>query len=386
VGRATKGAALALKSRVLLYAASDLYNINPSGMAETGYKNASPSDRQARWQAAKDAAKAVMDLGIYHLYNKFPDSAAENYSNLFLDKTDNPEIIFCRFLSTQNGAPNVGTWFSPNGYDGWGEESPIQQMVDAYEMQDGSAFSWNNPAHAAHPYENRDPRFYASIFYDGAPWIKRYSDGADFDPVGIVQTFKKLTLPDGSTLPGIDTRQGPIQNWNGSYTGYYLRKFLDPTNDHLAIAQEVPWIFFRYGEILLNYAEASIELGEYQDARNAINQIRERAGMPDFSASLTGDQLTEEYRNERRVEMAFEQQRFFDMRRWMIAPKVMDVNAKGIEIFVKGTDRADRSTYHDYQYNVVDVRDRQWNDKMYFMPIPFDETQRNAELVQNPGY
>lgn len=386
VGRATKGAALALKSRVLLYAASDLYNINPSGMPETGYKNASASDRQARWQAAKDAAKAVMDLNMYSLYNKFPDSAAENYSNLFLDKTSNPEIIFCRFLSTENGAPNVGTWFSPNGYDGWGEESPIQQMVDAYEMRDGSEFSWDNQTEAAHPYENRDPRFYASIFYDGAHWRKRYSDGAGFDPVGIVQAFKELTLPDGSTLPGIDTRQGPIENWNGSYPNYYCRKFLDPTNDHLAIAQEVPWIFFRYGEILLNYAEASMELGEYQDARDAINQIRERAGMPDFSPSLTDVQMMKKYRNERRVEMAFEQQRFFDMRRWMIAPVVMSENAKGIEIFVKGTDRADRSTYHDYQYNVVAVQDRRWNDKMYFMPIPFDEIQRNSELVQNPGY
>lgn len=386
IGRATKGAAMALKSRVLLYAASDLYDINPSGMSETGYESSSNTDRRSRWRIAKDAAKAVMDLGIYHLYNKFPDSAAENYANVFLDKVDNPEIIFCRFTSAQNGAPNVGRWFSPNGYDGWGEESPLQQMVDAYEMKDGSAFSWNNPVHAANPYENRDPRFYASIFYDGATWRKRYSDVAKFDPVGIVQTFKEITLPDGSTLPGIDTRHGPVQNWNGSYTGYYCRKFLDPTNDQLAIAQEVPWIFFRYAEILLNYAEAAIELGEYQDARVVLNKIRERAGMPGFEPSLTGDQLMREYRNERQVEMAFEQQRFFDMRRWMIAPEVMNENAKGIEIFVKGTDRADRSTYHDYEYNVIDVRDREWKDKMYFMPIPFDEMQRNPKLKQNPGY
>lgn len=385
VGRATKGAALSLKSRILLYGASDLFNINPSGMKETGYNNVSPNDRMVRWQKAKDAAKDVMNLGVYDLFNGFPDSAAENYANAFLQKVNNPEISLATFISTQNSPPAVGIWFNPNGYDGWGEESPVQQMVDAYEMKDGTQFSWNDPIKAAQPYLNRDPRFYASIFFDGAHWKKRYSDGAGFDPVGIIQAFEQLELPDGSTLPGIDTRKGPISNWNGSYTNYYLRKFLDINNDHLAIAQEIPWIHYRYAEILLNYAEASIELQQYDDAVSVLNLIRRRSGMPDLDASL-GSQLLEKCRNERRVEMAFEQQRFYDIRRWMIAPDVMSQNGRGISISVKATDRADRSTYHDYQYKVVDVQNRRWNDKMYFMPIPFDEMRRNSELVQNPGY
>jgi hypothetical protein len=388
LGRATRGAAMALKSRVLLYAASDLYNLDPSGIPELGYPNASASDRHARWEAAQEAAKAVMDLGIYHLYDADPapgDSTAENYSNLFLSKT-NDEVILSRFASVNNKAPNVGLWFSPNGYDGYGENSPIQQMVDAYEMRDGSKFSWNNPAEAAHPYQNRDPRFYATIFYDGARWIKRHSDAASFDPVGIIQTFKTITLPDGSTLPGIDTRNGPVENWNGSYSNYYLRKFVDPSNDFLSASQEIPWPFMRYAEILLNYAEASIELGQYQVARDALNQIRRRAGMPEFGPSLTGDQLMSEYRNERRVELAFECQRFFDIRRWMIAPKVMNEDAQGIEIAVKGKDRADRSTYYDYRYKVIDIQPRHWDDKMYFLPIAFDEMQRNPKLIQNPGF
>lgn len=385
VGRATKGAALALKARVLLFAASDLYNINPSGMPETGYVNSSSADRQSRWKAAKDAAKAVMDMGVYQLYNGNPDSAAENYANIFLTKT-NSEIIFNRFTSVENGAPAVGVWFNSNGYHGYGENSPIQQMVDAYEMRDGTKFSWSNPEQAAHPYENRDPRFYATVFYDGAHWKKRYPDGQVYDPVGIIQAFTTLILPNGNTLPGIDTRNGPIENWNGSYPNYYLRKFLDINNDHLAIAQEIPWPYFRYAEILLNYAEASIELGQDQDARQALNQIRKRAGMPEFPESLTGDQLLKECRNERRIELAFEDKRFFDIRRWMIAPQVMNEDAKGIEITVKGTDRADRSTYHDYTYKVIDVQKRHWDDKMYFIPIPFDELQRNPLLVQNPGF
>lgn len=388
LGRVTKGAALALKSRVLLYAASDLYNINPSGRADLGYTSATPAERQARWKAAQDAAQAVMDLGIYHLYGADPgpgDSAAENYANLFLSK-NNEEVIMLRYTSVDNKAPNVGMWFSPNGYNGWGENSPIQQMVDAYEMRDGSHFSWSNPEQAAHPYENRDPRFYASIFYDGATWKKRYPDAEPYDPQGIIQAFKVLTLPDGSTVAGLDTRNGPIQNWNGSYSNYYLRKFVDPENDLMAINQEIPWPFFRYGGILLNYAEASIGLGEEQKARDALNQIRRRAGMPEFGTGVTGDKLLEEYRNERRIELAFEEHRFFDIRRWMIAPQVMNDPAKGIEIRVQATKSTDRSTYHDYTYKIIDIQPRHWDDKMYYLPIPFEETQRNPKLVQNPGF
>jgi len=387
VGRATKGAALSLKSRVLLYAASDLYNVNPSGKPEFGYTDGG-SGQAARWQAARDAAKAVMDLGVYELYAANPapgDSTAKNYSDLFLSKT-NKEIIFNRFTSINNSAPNVAMWFSPNGYDGYGENSPLQQMVDSYRMKDGSKFSWNNPAQAAHPYENRDPRFYATVFFDGARWRERWTDGKPFDPVGIIQAFKSLTLPDGSVLAGIDTRYGPIQSWNGSYTNYYLRKFVDPTNNLLSQAQEIPFPFFRYAGILLNYAEASIELGAEQDARDAINQIRRRAGMPEFTASVTGNELRDEYRNERKIEMAFEANRYFDVRRWMIAPQVMDEDGKGIEISVKGTDRADRSTYHDYKYKVITVQPRHWDDKMYFVPIPFAEMKRNPLLIQAPGF
>lgn len=387
VGRATKGAALSLKSRVLLYAASDLYNVNPSGKPEFGYTDGG-SGQTARWQAARDAAKAVMDLGVYELYAANPapgDSTAKNYSDLFLSKT-NKEIIFNRFTSINNSAPNVAMWFSPNGYDGYGENSPIQQMVDSYRMKDGSKFSWSNPAQAAHPYENRDPRFYATVFFDGARWRERWADGKPFDPVGIIQAFKSLTLPDGSVLAGIDTRYGPIQSWNGSYTNYYLRKFVDPTNNLLSQAQEIPFPFFRYAGILLNYAEASIELGAEQDARNAINQIRRRAGMPEFTASVTGNELRDEYRNERKIEMAFEANRYFDVRRWMIAPQVMDEDGKGIEISVKGTNRADRSTYHDYKYKVITVQPRHWDNKMYFVPIPFAEMKRNPLLIQAPGF
>src|SRR2546430_689633 len=318
VGRATKGAALALKARVLLYAASDLYNVNPSGNAFTGYTT--PQDRTALWRAAKNAAQAVMDLGSYSLFRPAPASsqeAAKNYADLFLQQTSTEAIMSRFFLTTRDDGYNPGLHDGPNGYHTWGGNTPIQNLIDDYRMADGSKFDWNNPAHAAAPYVNRDPRFYASIAYDGAPWRPRPDDVKKLDPVGIIQTFRTLTT-DSGVVAGLDTRDSPIENWNGGYSGYYIRKFIDPSINAQFTREQVPWIYFRYAEVLLNYAEASIELNELGDALNALNQIRRRAGMPDLVA---GPDLRDEYRNERRIEMAFEEHRFFDVRRWIIAPQ-----------------------------------------------------------------
>lgn len=387
VGRATKGAALALKARVLLYAASDLYNVNPSGQPENGYTT--PQDRTALWRAAKDAAKAVMDLGIYSLFRPSPANAQEatkNYGDLFL-QTMSEEVILSRFfLSTRDDGYNPGLHNGPNGFHTWGGNTPIQNLVDDYRMADGSKFDWNNPTEAAAPYANRDPRFYASIAYDGAPWRPRPDDVKSLDPVGFIQTFRALKLPDSSVVAGLDTRDSPVENWNGAYSGYYIRKFVDPSINAQFIKEQVPWIFFRYAEVLLNYAEASIELNELTDAVTVLNQIRVRAGMPQFSAASGQAALRDEYRNERRVEMAFEEQRFFDVRRWMIAPVVLGKVAGGINIFLDGTSRTDRTTWHNYRYAVDTVQARAWNDKMYFMPIRFDELNRNSMLKQNPGF
>src|SRR5256886_4680854 len=171
VGRATKGAALALKARVLLYAASDLYNANPCRQAENCYTTA--QDRAALWRAAKDAAKAVMDLGVYSLFRPSPanaQEAAKNYGDLFL-QTMSQEVILSRFfLSTRdNDGYHPGLHNGPNGFHTWGGHTPVQDLVDDYRMADGSTFDWSNPAHAAAPYANPSPRFYAPIPYAGAP-------------------------------------------------------------------------------------------------------------------------------------------------------------------------------------------------------------------------
>ncbi|MBA4057379.1 MAG: RagB/SusD family nutrient uptake outer membrane protein, partial [Marivirga sp.] len=243
----------------------------------------------------------------------------------------------------------------------------------------GSKFNWSNPVHALAPYENRDPRFAASILYDQALWRPRPSDVKDIDPVGKVIIREVETAP-GVFNPGLDTRDGPIEDWNGGYSGYYLRKFIDPAVVHEYAAaggnQEAPWHFFRYGEILLNYAEACIGLGQEDEAKTTLNLLRARAGMPDITE--TGQALVDKYRNERRVELAFEQHRYFDIRRWMIAPQAMGRNANGIVI--------KQPLAGPVVYSLNKVQDRAWNDKMYFLPILLDEINRNKNLIQNPMY
>jgi hypothetical protein len=388
-GRATKGAALALKSRVLLYAASDLYNSNGSWAGAYTNKELigyTGGDRTARWQAAKDAAKAVINLGQYSLYMPNPGSAAEaakNYGDIFISK-DNPEDIYLRYFTVKIDENwdgyNPGLYNNPNGWHGWGSNTPLGQFVDSYEMNDGTKFDWNNPAEKTAPYQNRDPRFYASINYDGAKWRPRPSDAAGRDPVGIVQTgyYQK---PDGTLIPGLDTRNSPLEDWNGTYTGYYMRKFIDPSINAQYDKQDQPWRYIRYTEILLNYAEACLGLGQEAEAKTYINQIRRRAFMPDVTE--TGQALIDRYRNERKIELAFEDHRYFDVRRWMIAPGAY-TDALGIGIRYQAD--VNGNPISGPTYSIIKAQSRAWNPRFYFFPIKLDEMNRNNKLIQNPLY
>jgi hypothetical protein len=387
--RAGKGAALALKSRLLLFAASDLFNSNASWAA--GYGNPelvsyAGGDRRARWQKAKDAAKAVIDLGAYQLYGNASyataEEAAENYANIFLNDGTDEDILLTYYDNVNHPSsdfqcPSVGLFNSPNGFHGWGGNTPVGQFIDSFENSDGSKFNWNDPEQKANPYKNRDPRFYANILYNGAQWRQRPDDVIASDTEGIVQTGFYENA-DGSYTPGLDTRQGPIEDWNGTYTGYYMRKFLDPTIDHQYDKQKLPYRQIRYAEVLLNYAEACLELGEENEAIKYLNAIRQRAGMPNIPAGETGDALKDRYRNERRIELAYEGHRFFDIRRWMIAPDVLK-NAQGVDIrYSSGSEKP--------IYTIIEVQERAWNNKVYLLPILLDEMNKNELLIQNPGY
>ncbi len=425
-GRASKLAAMALKARVLLYAASDLHDAttataNSSVLASysnielVAYTSGSQSDR---WNLAKTAAKAVLDASTgYKLDLSAPVSAEEgraNYNAIAMgggsnaaDPAGKSELIWERThspLYTQPGEESSwplggihqGINNGPNGYHNWAGNTPIQLLVDDYEMMDGSKFDWNNPTHAADPYADRDPRLYATVLFDGADWKPRPSDVVSYDEKDQVQTGQ-YDDGAGGKIAGVDTRQSPVEDWNGSRTGYYVRKYIDPDPaviDNQSGAQVVPWPFIRYTEVVLNYVETCIETGDEAEAVAWLNKIRYRVGMPAIADS--GSDLVDRYRNERRVEMAYEEQRYFDTRRWMIADQTL---GRGIKVMsTDATLKAgatphspyfhDKSVY-DYTYTVVDNTDtetRTWDDKMYYRVISRNEINRNSLLVQNPGY
>jgi hypothetical protein len=340
-GRASKAAALALKSRILIYGASDLYDAataKSKSSAMAAYTNPEfmayvDGSRSERWTRAKDAAKAVLDLSGYgsQLNLSAPaskDDGIANYSNIALARNGGEkDLIFARYFinAKQENGGRIGLFNGPNGYHNWAGNAPIQNFVDDYEMMDGSKFSWSNTEHASAPYQNRDPRFYASLMYDGSTWKPRTADVAAKDPLNQIQTGQYELTSGGSKVPyfGLDTRKSSVEDWNGSYTGYYFRKFTDPNPAIVdqSTWQQIPWPFFRYTEALLNYVEACIELGQDAEARAWLNKIRFRSGMPAVTES--GDALRQRYRNERRVEMAFEEQRYHDARRWMIASSTL---------------------------------------------------------------
>lgn len=404
-GRATEGAALALKSRILIYAASDLHDMavakSKSMVIDTfrhpqllGYVGA---NRQALYQKARDAAWAVISSGQYSLQSPDPaskDEAISNIQGMFL--VDNSESIFSRYFLNDKDEPggNIGLYNGPNGYHNWAGNTPTQQFVDDFEMSDGTPFNWNNPAHKANPYQNRDPRFYATILYDGANWRKRPADVQTKDPANQVQTGR-YQVYNGSTnvaVAGLDTRQGPIENWNGSFTGYYFKKFIDTTVDAQFYNQQVPYPFLRYTEVILNYVEACIGLQQEGEARTYLNMIRRRAFMPPITAS--GDALVAAYRHEREIEMFLEEQRFYDVRRWMIPQNTVGRPLRGISITATLKPGSQVTVYrydpanYNYTYTPIslEAEKRLWLDKMYFMPLQRDEINRNDKLVQNPGY
>lgn len=413
-GRTNQLAALALKSRVLMYAASDLHDIATASSKSSvissydhkeliGYTS---GNRMQRWQAAKAAATEAMALvtgnGLNYSEPVDRETAISTYINNSLSRgAGAAEMIFGRYYldSKPEWGGRQGLFNGPNGYNNWAGNTPVQLLIDDYEMMDGSEFDWSNPEHANAPYDNRDPRFYSTFLYDGAQWKPRSPANQARDPLGQIQTgsYEVVNSAGAKVIHhGLDTRQSPIEDWNGTYTGYYVRKFIDP-NPNLVDQntwQEIPWPVIRATEVVLNYVEACIELGEEAEAKNWLNAIRFRAGMPAITES--GPALKERYINERRVELAFEEHRYYDVRRWMIAPQTLGRQANGIQIRGNLKPGASVSIYrydpdlYNYTYSVFNIdpgkENRLWLDKMYYMPIHFDEMNRNSLLVQNPGY
>ena len=359
-GRASRGAALALKARTLLYAASPLHN---EGSYDRG-----------KLQKAAQAAKAVTNLGTYSLE---PD-----YGAIYKTPRYSGEIIFGRTFNAQHipfnlfGVTSADRYYLPMVYRdvdlNWA--SPTQSLVDAYEMANGlpieDTASGYNPQD---PYTNRDPRLSKSIIHHGSklaglPGVTDQFDNGD----------GTITIRYHRDANGKSNGNSYTSNLNSSYN---ILKRAAPGKPLRGIREAYsPWIHFRLAEMYLIIAEAEAELGNVPASINALNVVRKRAGMPALSR-LSGTALRKRYRNERRVEFALENMRWYDITRWMTAPRVLTGFSFGVDIVRNAAGK----DIFDYRKRVLDAN-LAWNDKLYYMPIPLSEIQANSLLKQNPGY
>jgi len=350
-GRATKTAALALKSTALLYAASPQWNT---------------ANDLEKWTKAANAAKTVIDLNLNPLFTGA-------YNQLFV--VPNNEIILARPTNKKfmwNAFQGVETFLSPNGFHGWGSYVPSQQMVDAFNTKDGKLItdptSGYNPQN---PYANRDPRFYENVIYDG----RRYGRPEfcqDRYAAGHTNEVEFYT-------DGLDSNTG-WDNWNNSVTRYCWRKYVDSTYNFNAETQTNKfWIISRMSEMYLNYAEAEFYLGNEAVAKQYLNLIRQRpsVNLPPLPASLTGTDLLKRIQNERQVELCLEGHRYYDVRRWKIADVTENAGCYRVRI-TKKTDNT--KTYEFFKF-----QDRAFKPQHYILPIPAAEIRR-TKLMQNPGY
>jgi hypothetical protein len=443
VYRPTKGAALATVSRVLLTAASPMYNGNPSysgWVRQDGVSFISQNKDNNKWGIAAAAAKRVMDMGVYELYTypissdtdplaynvptaNYPNGAGgidpyRSYKYTFIGEVpanNNPEIIWCtRVNPTGTDSP---LWLSSQAFLNGGNGLNItQDLVDAYKMKDGfdinassAIFPYPNAttvyqpigatknisdvqlvSNTARMYNNREARFYATIGFNHSYW-----KGTSYTGSGAFKNLEVTYYSNGSAAPTVN-----LPN-DFNHTGYTCIKY----NHHADNMQQTGAIMnkvfpmFRYAEILLNYAEALNELnGSFTDPvtgitvnrdlneiQRAVNRIRFRAGLPGLSPAELASQET--IRNaiklERKVEFALEGRRYHDLRRWLDAPTAYSKPVVGMNIKASSSQR-ERFFVRTTISNPLTVRS--WSFKNYFWPIPKNSMDKNSKLVQNPSW
>ena len=413
--RASKGAALALCSRAALYAGSIAKygsNANLSGEAVTrGYVGIASSEAMRYFTESYNASKALLDAGTYSLYNKNADKA-ENFYELFSKSVngDNGEYIFQKTFNVSAGKGHM--WdkmnapFSYRG-DGWGcGVTPTLEMVEAFEYSDGrpGKLALKNtdgtPLSFDSPYDlfaGKDPRLFASIYVPGAPlkgskveWIRGVINGQN----GSGQKYQAQNQPDKDNVATIDGvryntsgKDGGADVGDASKTGFYMRKFFDETLTDMtnidAKRSETPWVVFRLGEVYLNLAEACVELGGRDaEALQAVNAIRSRAGIQPLEAISTA-----KVRQERKVELAFEKLRFWDLKRWRVAH--LDESQGGLTNY-RGTALYPwfnvKSKKFTFETGVPPKQKRLFLERNYYIRISPTDLSTNPQLVQNPGY
>ncbi len=410
-GRVNKALAEAIRSTAILFAASPLYN-----------------DGQDHWEEAYQInLKAVQNLKSngYELYNQvnLPQTYLSDVAHIGED--NNPYAALYNEYFTQTmayaanpvdketiyqsraGQGNIWNIDGIGAQDGYKSGTcPTQELVDSYETIDGEPilnlqnpyldeqhlnpnYNSNNSLYdPQNPYENRDPRFYASIYYNGskrkALWnFAESPESFENYPAGIGNRTRIIATYVGEPQTGIH----PTVR-RATRTGYFQRKFLHPNSGGDNPVGGANWKYYRLGEIILNLAEAAAEAGHLMEATAAVNEIRTRVNMPELPQSLTQEELILRIRNERRVELAMEENRYFDVRRWTSPEGDLSETDRwitGAEII-----RNEDGTYTYGRRNVREVERKNYTNKFLHVPIPLNEANRLQSITgtnwQTPGW
>lgn len=352
-GRIDKGMAYAFITRSMLYAAN--------GMEAAGL------DPKPYYQAVIDAAGEVTALG-YDLAGNYADS----YST-----AGNSEVILQYLFSRADDVTHSfdyyytpGGDYSIHGQKGGGYGTPTQEMVESYELATGGFpdwSEWHGETTATPPYELLEPRFQATILYNGAPWkgrtIEPYVGGAD----GYCE-WNVDPEPNGRTT-----------------TGYYLRKIVDENHDVIKYSSGTqPLTIIRYAEVLLNQAEALFKTGDEADAEKLVNRIRARVGLP--AVAVEGNALWAAIRQERKVELCYEGLWYWDLRRWGVAHKTYPEGLSGYQVHGLKITKNDETGEFTYNYVTVDDKNRNFPQRLYRFPLPSSELRSNSLVDQFPEW
>ncbi|WP_029906762.1 RagB/SusD family nutrient uptake outer membrane protein [Prevotella sp. 10(H)] len=383
-GRATLGSALALKGWVDLYAASPGFNAEVPVAAEgtgataeqvklVGFGNYDIK----RWQKAATTNKQFITLykGTYELFDdmsKFWSEATEYNSEIIWDRQLERNISGLSTDFAQKGGPTyvLGKYYT------WGNFCPTQELVDEFCMANGLPINHPDSKYdAENPYKDREQRFYDFIVYDGAPYKMNWMEKED-----IIYTRIDKVNPSKNQ---IELGQSDVTR-----TGYYFKKRMDPDWEPTGAGYGINYVFFRYAEVLLNYAEAQNEGYGPDEVYDVINELRTMRGLPTLEDTYGGktlnkDKMREVIHRERRVELCFENKRFYDLVRWRIAYDVLNKELHGMKIYNTQDDNSGKWVYERLP---LTSHPHIFHQKMYLCPIPYSVITANSKIIQNPGY
>lgn len=370
-GRVSRFAALALKSRSMLYAGS----IAKYGKVDMdGILGVPAGDADFYFEESYKASARILAEGKFTLFKKYDDKS-KNYQYLFLEK-DNVEVIWAKKFTPKDLGHDYDYLNQPVSYKPFvaSVTNPTLEMVDSYEFTDGSAGSsidYNQEIDTKELYKNKDPRFHATILYNQAYWIDAPVQTHYFTIESNIATDKRNTGLSGRGKDVNNTAAGATQ------TGFCVKKYLKEERGMPAGMSDTDLIIFRLGEVYLNLAEAAFELDKPEKAEDAVNEIRKRAGMPEHKA-IDMDKI----RRERKIELAFEGIRFWDLRRWRIAhTELTGAFHKLTAYYIK-----ERNTFGYLIENCQGNVERLFAKHHYYLPLERKHVTENSNLKQNPGY